>query len=185
MQGVICINGTKIRNIVYSALFAAIICIATVIVRIPVPATKGYINLGDCFVIISGAVLGPLYGFLASALGSALSDIINGAAYFVPATFIIKGVMALAVSLIYGKTGRKKFSLLLSGIIAEIIMTAGYLVYEAFVLGYKSAAVAELPMNAIQGAAGIILSFILLTAISKNTKLREIFLTGGNGNEHI
>ena len=37
----------------FAALFAAIICVATIVVQIPTPATNGFFNLGDCFVIIA------------------------------------------------------------------------------------------------------------------------------------
>ncbi|MBQ3935440.1 MAG: ECF transporter S component, partial [Ruminococcus sp.] len=51
----------KIIILVLAGLFAAIITVSTMMIRIPTP-TKGYINLGDCFVNIAGWLLGPLYG---------------------------------------------------------------------------------------------------------------------------
>ena len=39
--------GEKTRKLVYAALFAALTCVMTMIVKIPVPATGGYVNLGD------------------------------------------------------------------------------------------------------------------------------------------
>ena len=77
----------KIQTLASSALFAAIICIATFIVKIPSPATNGYFNLGDCFVILSGLLLSPVYGALAAGIGSALADILSGYAQYAPATF--------------------------------------------------------------------------------------------------
>ena len=35
------------------------------VVQIPLPT--GYVNIGDCFVIVSGFLLGPIYGGLAAA----------------------------------------------------------------------------------------------------------------------
>ena len=52
----------KTRKLVYAALFAALTCVMTMIVKIPVPATGGYVNLGDCVVLLAGWVLGPMYG---------------------------------------------------------------------------------------------------------------------------
>ena len=40
-------------------------CVATMVVQIPLPT--GYVNIGDCFVIISGFLLGPVYGGFAAA----------------------------------------------------------------------------------------------------------------------
>ena len=179
------INIKRIKCAVNSALFAALICVATLVVHIPVPATKGYINIGDCFVILSGVILGPLYGFFAGAVGSALSDVITGCIYFAPATFVIKGVMALICAFAYKKFGKNKnASLIFGAALSEIFMVGGYLLFEYFALGLGAAAVAEIPMNSIQGAAGFIMSLIIFAAIKKNSKLTELFLRG-ELNEHI
>ena len=45
--------GEKTRKLVYAALFAALTCVMTMIVKIPVPATGGYVNLGDCVVLLA------------------------------------------------------------------------------------------------------------------------------------
>ena len=47
-----------------SALFAALACVATMIIKIPTPGTSGYIHPGDAIVILSGAILGPVWGYL-------------------------------------------------------------------------------------------------------------------------
>ena len=66
------------QKLVLTALFAALTCVATMIIRIPTPGTGGYIHPGDALVILSGIILGPLYGFLAAGLGSCLSDFLGG-----------------------------------------------------------------------------------------------------------
>ena len=68
-------NNKKLRMVTYTALFAALTCIATMIIRIPTP-TKGYVNLGDCLVNISAWILGPAYGAAAAGIGSAFADIL-------------------------------------------------------------------------------------------------------------
>ena len=40
---------------------AALVYVATSIIQIPSPV-NGYVNLGDCFVLLSGWLLGPWYG---------------------------------------------------------------------------------------------------------------------------
>ena len=51
----------KVRKLVLSALMAALVYVATSIIQIPSPV-NGYVNLGDCFVLLSGWLLGPWYG---------------------------------------------------------------------------------------------------------------------------
>ncbi len=166
----------KIFKPVTAALFAAIICVATFLIQIPVVVTGGYINMGDCFVLLSGIALGPVYGFLAAGLGSALADILFGYFTYAPATFVIKGVMALVVSFLFIKTKDKYsiFKLLVFGIIAEAIMIVGYFLYECFVLGYGVGAAAAIPGNIFQAICGIFVNTLLVQIISKNIKLKNL-----------
>ena len=85
------------RKMVLAALFAALTFVATLI-HIHVPGMQtGYVNLGDCLVIISSLLLGPVYGAVAGGIGSALTDLVHGYVIYVPATFVIKTVMGLVV----------------------------------------------------------------------------------------
>ena len=71
----------KTKKIVMTALFAALACVATMSIRIPTPGTGGYIHPGDAVVILSGIILGPVYGFLAAGIGSCMADLLGG--YFI------------------------------------------------------------------------------------------------------
>lgn len=52
---------SKIRKLVLSALMAALCTVMTMVIQVPSPM-QGYVNLGDCAVLISAWMLGPLYG---------------------------------------------------------------------------------------------------------------------------
>ena len=159
------------QKIVIASMFAALACVATMIIKIPTPL-KGYMNLGDSIVLIAGWMLSPLYGFLAAGLGSALADVFSGYFIYAPVTFAIKGLMALAAWYIYKVLCKKikgSVSRLISAFIAEIIMILGYYVFEGFMYGF-GASLANIPANAIQGAAGLILGFALIK-IFENTKI--------------
>jgi uncharacterized membrane protein len=159
----------SVKKLVMAALLTALVCVATMIVKIPSPL-KGYINLGDCVVLISGWLLQPGYGFLAAGLGSALADILSGYVSYAPATFVIKGLMAIAVYFIY-KFMRKKLSLVpaavVAGIVAEIIMISGYFIFEGFLYGF-GASLVNIPANAVQGIAGIIAGTGLIKIFDKS-----------------
>ena len=64
----------KIKKLVLAALMAALTYVATSIVRIPSPM-QGYVNLGDCIVLLSGWILGPWWGAAAGGIGSMLVDL--------------------------------------------------------------------------------------------------------------
>ena len=57
----------KVQKLVVSALMAALTYVATMVVQIPSPM-NGYVNLGDCFVLLSGWLLGPWYGGAAAGI---------------------------------------------------------------------------------------------------------------------
>ena len=159
----------KTQKLVMAALLASLCCVATMIVKIPSPM-KGYINLGDCVVLLSGWLLSPVYGFLAAGLGSALADLFSGYTVYAPATFMIKGVMALVS--FYGfkllsKSFSRPVSIIFSGLAAEVLMILGYFVFEGFLYGFAPSAV-NIPANALQGAAGLILGAILIKVFRKN-----------------
>lgn len=160
---------TKTQKIVIAAMLAALTCIATMIIKIPSPL-KGYLNLGDCVVLLSGWLLSPLYGFLAAGLGSGLADLISGYGVYVPATFIIKGVMAIAAYFGFRFLQNKVTNIsarIVSGIVAELIMVFGYYVFEGFLYGF-GASLVNIPVNAVQGVAGLIIGTILVKIFEKS-----------------
>jgi len=154
------------KKLTITALFTALICVATFLVNIPTPAVGGYIHLGDAFVILSGIVLGPL-GAIPSALGSALADLIGGYALYMPITFAVKGIMALITGIIWRKNNSRNNLLgcILCGVIAAVIMVAGYLGFELVI--YGKAAFLNLPFNLIQGLSGIVVSALAFPLLKK------------------
>lgn len=166
----------KIFKIASAALFAAIVCVATMIVKIPSPATNGYFNLGDCFVLLSAWFLGPVYGALAAGIGSALADLLSGYVQYSVATLVIKALMAVAAYFIFKMLSKKPFiAKLISGISAEAIMVLGYFGYEAVILSYGMAAAGSIFSNVMQGVVGIVSAIAIATVISKNKTLSSFF----------
>lgn len=162
---------TNIRKTVFTALFAALVCIATMIIKVPTVGTNGYVNIGDAIVLISAWILGNPFGAIAAGLGSGMADILSGYAAYAPGTTIIKFGMAFIACIVYRGFDKVKIprpvSFVLSGILAELVMIAGYLIYEATLLGYGSAALASVPSNAIQGITCLVLGVALGLALKK------------------
>jgi uncharacterized membrane protein len=168
-----------IKKVVYTALFAALVFVCTVVIHIhiPAPGATGYINFGDCAVIVCGLLLGPIYGGLAAGLGSAMADALYGHWLYVPATFIIKMLMAVCAYYVYSAICKEKDSykiipLTISSIVAECIMVGGYLLYETFLYTFATALLGFLP-NCMQGISGVLLA-ILIMQIMKKTKLTDL-----------
>lgn len=154
-----------------TALFVAIVCVGTFI---SVPLPIGYFNLGDAAVLLSAWLLGPIFGAIAAAVGSALADLLLGFVLYAPATAVIKGAMAVCayfLSAALGGAVRKKgLSLVpkaVGAVAGEIIMIGGYFLYEATVLGYKMGALASVPGNATQGVCGAAIAVTVAALIGK------------------
>ena len=156
---------SKTKKIVLAALLASLTCVATMLIKVPSPM-KGYVNLGDCIVLLCGWLLSPLYGFLAAGIGSALADILSGYILYAPATFVIKGLMAL-IAYLFTKKSHKLPFLIASGFTAEAFMVGGYLLFESILYGFLPS-VANVPFNAVQGAAGLVLGIILVRFFDKS-----------------
>ena len=150
-------------------MFAALCCVATMIIKIPSPL-KGYLNLGDCVVLLAAWMLSPKYAFLAAGCGSALADLFSGYVLYAPATFVIKALMALVAfygfKLLHTKFG-KLTSRIIAGSFAEMLMILGYFVFEGFLYGFGPSVV-NIPANGIQGIAGLVLGCALVKVFEKN-----------------
>ena len=166
-------NDKTLRKLVFSALFAALTCCATML---RFPAGIGYIHAGDAVVLLGAFLLGPRWGAFAAGLGSAMADLLAGYALYVPATFIIKALMALAAAFILKRAAIKKTAVkaAAAGVVAELIMVAGYFCYDCFVLKYGLAALGDIPTNLIQAAFGVVAGVFLYNAISKSANFKEI-----------
>lgn len=150
-------------RIILAGLFASVIYITTAFIAIPLGL--GYANLGDCFVLFAGMLLGPVYGFGAAAVGSALADITLGWVYYSPVTFFVKGTMALIFGLFMKKAKRTLLVSILSGMLCEIFMVAAYFVFELCL--YGTGAFATVPWNLVQGFVGLIGAILLSTTAKK------------------
>jgi len=99
-----------------------------------------------------------------------LADVFSGYVTYAPATFIIKGLMALIAhfgfKMLKNKIGNLP-SRIISGIVAEITMVLGYFVFEGFLYGFIPSMV-NIPANAVQGALGLIIGIILVRIFEKN-----------------
>ena len=167
----------NLKKLVLAGVFAALACVATMVIQIPSPM-NGYVNLGDCVVLLAGWLLGPVYGFAAAGVGSMLADILSGYAHYAVGTFLIKGVMALVASLlctaVQSGVGRITPARIVSGLAAEVIMVLGYFGYASLWLGKGLAAAASIPGNIVQGVFGLVAAIAVYAVLNKSRVLARI-----------
>lgn len=168
----------KTLKLTYTAMLTAMVCVATMLIRIP--TMVGYTNLGDGFILLSAFLFGPFYGAVAGGIGSMLADIISGYAFYAPATLIIKGLIAVIAALLWkamSKSGGDKvWKKILASLVAELWMAAGYWTFETLFLGEAKAALASIPNNIAQGLVGVVLGMVLYYALSKLPMWKKVQL---------
>ena len=71
------------------------------------------------------------------------------------------------------KSNKPNFQKILSGVLAELWMVLGYYIFEGFMYGFKPS-LANIPMNLIQGVAGLILAVILIKVLEKQKVLDKL-----------
>ena len=102
-------------------------------------------------------------------------DLIGGYFIYVPITFVIKGLIALATGLVYraiGKSNKMRYAgVLLGGVIDIVFVAGGYFICEFFI--YGAGAFESIPANIIQGVGGLIISAVLYPALIAVPYIRQ------------
>lgn len=167
----------KTKKLVMAALFAALTYTATSMIKIPTPGTGGYIHPGDAIVILAGIFLGPVYGGLSAGIGSMLSDLLGGYMNYVPITFVVKGLIAVASYYTFHiamKISKKMILAMIScGLVATLLVTVGYFFCEIPMYGLGGA-MASIPANLIQGCGGLVISTVLMSLLYQVPDIKSI-----------
>ncbi len=171
----------KTYALVMAAVMTAAILVMTFFPKVPVPATRGYVHLGDCMIFFAVLVLGWKRGAAAAGLGSALADLLGGYAYYAPATLVIKALMAAVVGLFIQKALSKERTrarlMLLETVgmaLGGLVMVVGYYLVECVMYGNFVLPLAAVPMNIVQFVVGIIIAGALANALYR-TPARRVF----------
>ena len=100
-------SNAQITRIVFTGVMAAIICVITTF-RIPLGQSK--VHFANSMCLLSGLLLGPVWGGTAAGLGSAIYDVLLGGYSFFDAliTFVSKFAMAWVTGILYQKWVLKK-----------------------------------------------------------------------------
>jgi uncharacterized membrane protein len=177
-------SALSLRTTAVVTVLVVLAFIGTMFLRMPIPATTGYFNLGDMFVILAGAWLGPWAGLIVGAVGPAAADAI-GFPQFILATAVTKGLEGLVVGLICKSRPTQTIGLtIVAAIIGSLVMIAGYFVFEAIIYPALAeyvtffnvttigAAIIELGPNTVQAVFGVIGGVSLWRAVSGGRSTR-------------
>ncbi len=163
-------------DLVLTGMLTALIVVTTMIVRIPMPYSNGYVHMGDAMIFVSVLVLGKKAGAFAAGTGSALADILGGYAYYAPWTLVIKGLMGLVMGIALehmkkrGATtdnGHMSLTELAAMTLAGLEMTAGYYLAAAVMQGSWVVPLMSIPGNIVQFTVGMVIAWVFAGALSR------------------
>ena len=153
------------RLITLSAVFAAMTYALTAFLHIP--TAKGYIHIGDAVIFIAASLLPKPYAMASAAIGASLSDALSGYWIWMPATFVIKALTALAFTSKKPKMlCARNFTALIP---ALVLCVGGYGLYSGLVIyGLLPAGFIDAPANLFQTAASAAVYIALSATLDKS-----------------
>ena len=164
-------------KLVLTGLMAAMVTVTTMFIKIPMPATSGYVHPGDAAIFLSVLILGKYWGGAAAGIGSAMGDILGGYGAWAPWTLVIKTIMGFATGLVLEVVAKKmgdKFqgSIVVAArigamIVGGLIMVGGYYVAAAIIYGSWIVPIESIPGNIGQFTAGIVIAMALAIALER------------------
>jgi uncharacterized membrane protein len=156
----------QLVNVGIIAAFATLSFIGTLVIRIPIPATGGYFNLGDTFVMIAALLYGPIIGAVVGFIGPALADAV-GYPQFILATAIVKGLEGALVGWIGGRsTGTSMAKPVIALAVGIAVLVIGYFVFEAFIYPLLGTAIPFFKVTTFEAAIGELLPNFMQGIIS-------------------
>lgn len=163
-------RGSRSFRVVLPALLVALTAAMTMAVRVPTPATRGYVNVGDTAIFVSALLFGPKMGGVAGGVGSALADLLGGYALWAPMTLVIKGLEGAIVGLLFARNRLSSRKGLVLGVLACLAgggwMVFGYWTAEVAIFGW-AAALTEVPGNTAQALTSLVLALPVASALER------------------
>jgi len=162
-------ENNKTKNLTVLGLLIALVAISTMVIQVPVPATEGYIHLGDSVIFLVAILFGSRRGMIAGGLGSAIADILTGYTHWAIPTLIIKGIMGYLVGKISNIDDKNILNTrnIISLIVGVIWMVLGYFLGGAALKGSFLVSATSIPSNLVQGIGGALIFIPLGIALKK------------------
>ena len=183
-------NRRALTMLCMAAVMAALVAVGSKVpdIQIPSPLGTNRFHLGNVMCALSGLLLGPWWGGLASGLGSAIFDLFDPLRIMeAPITFLTKGLYGVVSGAVYFKVfqGRSNYvSEAAASAAAAVSYIAVYLVkcffYNGLLVkgldpaGAWVATLGKLPSSLFNGIVAVIFAPILGVALHKALKAAHL-----------
>ena len=165
-----------VRYLAIAALFAAMTTVSIVLFRIPVG--QGIIHVGDTVIYLAATLLPKPYALAAAAIGGGMANIITPTTIWLPATVIIKPLIAASFTANGNFISRRNvFALFL----AAIITVVGYYLWAAIVVyGSWISPLASSVWGGLTQSGGSAVIFLLVGGTFDRVNLKKRLGMGKN-----
>ena len=161
----------KTKYICLTAVFSAIVCVATFFIQVPIPL--GYFNIGNSLILFFACLLPFPYGIIVGSMGSAIADLLSYPVWTIP-TIIIKALMTLCF---YGLTKlpikNKTGKVIVASVISMLIPFIGYTFSGCIIYGNIITGLTQAPGLFVEYIANVALFSILIMATGKIINKQE------------
>ena len=147
------------KNLAILAVIIAFNVALSYVVKIPVPATNGFVNLVEAGIFVAALLGGARSGLIVGGLSSLLLDLLAGYPQWMIFSLVIHGLEGLVVG--YFGYQKRVSSQIIGLIIGSAIMVIGYLLAGALLYNW-TAGVASIVGNIAQAVMGLIVALVLM-----------------------
>ena len=151
-------NTSAAKSVAVNALCAALVCISTMVIQIPIPL--GYMHLGNACILLVGALFGPLTGYT----------------QWVIPTILIKSVMGFVIGyLAWGSEKKMRMTsprTFLATAAGVVVMVFGYTIAGAVMNGSIYTGLLQVPGLTVEGVLGAVCFYSIGIVLEKAHVLR-------------
>lgn len=158
----------KVKDLVITSLFIALVYVFTWIVKIQLPFAPngGLIHLGNVPFFLAAIFFDKRIGMTAGALGMGLFDLTSGWVMWSPMTVISALIMGYILNEFNYKHLKLK-NLLISFVLVAIVKVLVYYIGEIFILSSFVTPLASIPGNIIQIAVSSVIVLVVLKPMER------------------
>lgn len=159
-------KNNSVKQITLAAILIAMTVSLSLLVVIPVPATKGIVTLCEVGIYTSAILFGNPMGFTVGAVSGFLIDIISGYPQWCLFSLIIHGLQGAAVAYFTPERNKRIKTTIVPLLIGSVIMVVGYCLATALLFGWP-AGIASIFSNIIQVGFGMTVTLLIVESLVK------------------
>lgn len=159
----------RIKKLTLAAMFLALAVVFGRLFLIPLPWTRGNVNLCDAAIFVGVMLLGPWYGGAIGGFAGLFLDLISGFAQYAPFSFIAHGLEGLIAGLVM-RWLPNRWGRILSLTLGVIVMVICYFFADSFLYNWATGTLGIIP-NIVQGLIGAVIAILFEKPLRKRLNI--------------